>query len=310
MAIQYNAPPAMSPRMAAPEPRTEGMTNLRWVATIAPAVAVFVYETFRHQVFEHNGVLEGPYGNVLAGLVALTLSFLFASFIFTVVDHIQRDAIERTRRAAALSSMIEERERLSRELHDGLAQVISYVLVRLDTIRNLVESAKDQAAIAELESLRLAVDEVNSDVRESIAGLRSRVVERGLQDALADYLEEFEERYGIAAELRAKELRSEIAPEVALQLFRIAQEALTNVRKHAAATEVRVGLDEDPSRVLLVIADNGRGFEDGQPQPNLRSFGLAGMRERAQSVGGTCDVARGHQIGTTVTISVPVGTQP
>src|SRR5690606_19888768 len=114
--------------------------------------------------------------------------------VFRSVERIQNRAIEETRAATELTSMIEERERLSRELHDGLAQVISYVLVRLDTVRNLVEDGKSEAAARELEALRSAVDSINIDVRESIAGLRSRVLERGLVEALRDYLDEYEER--------------------------------------------------------------------------------------------------------------------
>src|SRR5690606_13716455 len=142
------------------------LTHLRWLDTILPAVAVFSYETARHQFFDHHLHVNEMYGNLVTGGVALLFSFLFARMVFRSVDRIQRQAIEETRTAAALSSMVEERERLSRELHDGLAQVLSYVLVRLDTVRNLVEGGKSAPAVQELEALRSAVDNVNVDVRE------------------------------------------------------------------------------------------------------------------------------------------------
>lgn len=286
------------------------LNHLRWLATVIPAGAVFGYETVRHQLLNHQHDGTEIYGNLLTGGVALVLSFLFARMIFRSVENIQMEAVEETRTSAALNSMIEERERLSRELHDGLAQVISYVLVRLDTVRNLVEDDKRDFAIAELESLRSTVDNVNIDVRESIAGLRSRVVERGLSEALSDYLEEYEERYGIRTELRLAGPRPDISPNAALQLFRVVQEALTNVRKHAGANQVRVGVDSTVQDVLeVVIADNGHGFDVAEASSNPRAFGLMSMRERTNLLGGECRLASARGRGTTVTISVPAGGQ-
>lgn len=280
------------------------LSRLRWLATVVPAAAILAYETARHRLFDHVLGIPELYGNVITACLVLAMSYAFSSLIFGAVRRIQRDAVTETRKAAALASMVEERERLSRELHDGLAQVISYVLVRLDTVRNLVESGKHDAAVTELESLRGAVDEVNADVRESIAGLRSRVVERGLGPALQDYLEEFEERYGIRTELRLQASHPATSADVNLQLFRIVQEALTNVRKHAGATEVRVGVQAADERLLVLIADNGRGFDGGDiPE---RSLGLTSMSERAESLGGACQVDSTLGKGTLVTITVPV----
>ena len=124
--------------------------ELRWLATIVPAVAIFMYETARHATFERLVPMPEAYGNLFTGLLTLLLSFWFSRSIFASVHRIQDEAVEETRRAAVLASMVEERERLSRELHDGLAQVTSYLLVRLDTVRNLVESGRSAAATAEL----------------------------------------------------------------------------------------------------------------------------------------------------------------
>jgi signal transduction histidine kinase len=280
------------------------LTHLRWAATILPALAVFAYESFRHGYLENHFGLDDAYGNLLTGVVALGFSFLFAHIVFRYVAEIQHDAVERTRAAAALDSMIDERERLSRELHDGLAQVISYLLVRLDTVRNLVEDGRTGAAVAELEALRSAVDNLNVDVRESIAGLRSRVVERGLVEALHDYLDEFEERYGIHTELRLDGPRTATSPNADLQLFRVVQEALTNVRKHASANEVRVGVACGEEGLEIVVADNGTGFEV-PGTPSDRAFGMMSMRERAASLGGSCTFTSKPGRGTTITICVP-----
>lgn len=181
--------------------RPLSLNSLRWRTTLVPAAAIFLYETLRHGLFEHAVPLPDFYGNLLTGTLALVLCFFFSRSVFREVAAIQRSALEETRRAAMLASMVEERERLSRELHDGLAQVASFLLVRLDTIRNLVEEQRSPEAVAELEALRGAAEGVNADVREAISGLRSRVAERGLAAAVEDYLEEFEERHHITTRL-------------------------------------------------------------------------------------------------------------
>ena len=282
------------------------LPHLRWLATLIPAAAVFTYESIRHQVIDHHLHVSEFYGNLVTGALALVLCYFFARVIFNRVEWIQIQAVEETRTAAALNSMVAERERISRELHDGLAQVLSYVLVRLDTVRILVEEGKAADATSELEALRSAVDNVNVDVRESIAGLRSRVVERGLVEALRDYLEEYEERYGILTELRATGDPLRLAPNADLQLFRVVQEALTNARKHAAAAQVRVGISWEHGGLDLAIADDGTGFDVDRATGD-RSFGLAGMRERVATLGGECLVKSTPGKGTTVSIAVPAG---
>ncbi len=283
------------------------LVHLRWLATIVPAVAVVAYETARHEVFDHRLHIHDLAGNFVTGGVALLFCYLFATAIFRSVEHAHRRAVEETRNAAALSSMVEERERLSRELHDGLAQVVSYVLVRLDTVRGLVEAGETEHAAAELESLRLAVDNVNVDVRESIAGLRSRVVERGLVQALSDYLEEYEERYGIRTELRAEGDLPRLSPDADLQLFRMAQEALTNTRKHAAAKQARVALAHSGGVLRLVVSDDGQGFGANDAVTNGPGIGLMTMRERAAALQGDCSIVSKPGTGTSVTVTIPAG---
>lgn len=283
------------------------LVHLRWMATIVPAVAVIAYETARHEVFDHRLHIHDLAGNFVTGGVALLFCYLFATAIFRSVEHAHRRAVEETGNAAALSSMVEERERLSRELHDGLAQVVSYVLVRLDTVRGLVEAGETEHAAAELESLRLAVDNVNVDVRESISGLRSRVVERGLVQALSDYLEEYEERYGIRTELEMEPGIPRLSPDADLQLFRMVQEALTNTRKHSEANHVSVSLTHSSGDLRIVISDDGRGFGATGVIANGPGIGLLSMRERAAALHGECSIVSKPGAGTSVTVTIPAG---
>ena len=194
------------------------LIRLKWLTTRVPAWTIFLYETVRHDVLDH--LLPIAYGNLLVGLLALVLAYGFSEVVFGIIGRLQVQALARTREVATLRAVIQERERLSRELHDGLAQLVSYLLIRLDTVTNLITTDRRQEAIAELERLHAVADDLYADIHESITGLRSKVAERGLIPALRDYLDEFEERHGIAVTLETDQAMEPVAPSVGLQLRR------------------------------------------------------------------------------------------
>ena len=229
-----------------------------------------------------------------------------------------------------MNAVMQERGRLSRELHDGAAQLVADLLLRLDTIKELVEDGRPQEAEAELERLHEVADEIYKDIGESITGLRTNVTERGLICALQDYIDQFEERYQILTSLRiltgeapdaASQPSSEfacpepaewvesISPLASLQLFRFIQEALTNVRKHAAAREATVTLMPNGSGQLkVVVADDGQGFiiPDTQKNGKARPLGLTSMQERVETLGGAFHVNSQPGSGTQVTATIPI----
>lgn len=266
-----------------------------------------LYETLRGTVL--RGPLSAPTEYLLVGVVAVALTYAFSEVVFGIVERLERQSLARSREVAALSAMMQERERLSRELHDGLAQLVAYLLVRIDTVTGLVTSDRRSEAVAELERLRGVADDLYADVRESIWGLRTRVSERGLLPAVQDYLEEFEERHEIVVSLKAEQIPQHLPPLVEFQFLRIVQEALANVRKHSGAERAWVELRcVQPDMLRMEIRDNGKGFD---PQagsgPNGRSYGLATMRERTASVGGTFTVESSPGAGTRVVAQAPLG---
>lgn len=283
------------------------LTRLKWLTTIVPAVAVFVYETVRHDLFAHR--FPNAYGNLIVGLLTLVCAYLFSTIIFGIVARLQEQALARGREVVALGAVIEERERLGRELHDGLAQLVAYMLVRLDTVADRLDAGHPDEASAELTRLRAAADDLYADVRESITALRTRVSERGLPVTLRDYLAEFEERHAIAVELRDAELTAALAPLASYQLLRIVQESLTNVRKHADATHAWVACrSSEPDWLELTIGDDGRGFDPATAGlPDTNRFGLSTMRERAEGLGGAVRVVSQPDAGTLVIVTVPRG---
>lgn len=288
-------------------PPSRQIRQLKWMTTILPALAVVLYETLRGTLL--SGVLTSPTGYLLVGLVAVVLTYTFSELVFGIVERLERQSLARSREIAALSAMMQERERLSRELHDGLAQLVAYLLVRIDTVTGLVTTDRRGEAVAELERLRGVADDLYADVRESISGLRTRVSERGLLPAVQDYLEEFEERHGIVVGLRADQVPQHLPPLVEFQFFRIVQEALANVRKHSGAQQAWVRLEcARPGVLRMEIRDDGKGFDpDAASGPHARSYGLATMRERTTSVDGTFRVESGPGAGTRVVAEAPIG---
>ncbi|HEU5432149.1 MAG TPA: GAF domain-containing protein, partial [Thermomicrobiales bacterium] len=178
----------------------------------------------------------------------------------------------------------EERERIARELHDALAQVLGYVNTKAQAVEELVRQGQGERALLQLGQLAEAARAAYADVREGILGLRaSPSPEHGFLDTLSGYLQRWQDQSGIAVDLAVEPagFASDLDPFGEVQLLRIIQEALTNVRKHAAAQQVMVRLVERDGWVEAEVADNGHGFEAAAPRlAGIPRFGLATMRER------------------------------
>ncbi len=204
-------------------------------------------------------------------------------------------------------AVVEERYRLSREIHDGLAQTLGALGWQIDRIKQMLDEGRLEEATAELEQGRRMVREAYADVREAIDDLRLDIEQAGgLATALAEYAADFERRSGVAVTLNLTPDLPCLTASAELQLLRIAQEALTNVRKHAQARHVEIGLrgTPDAGHVTLTVADDGRGFDADLPRGRGR-LGLATMRERAQSLGGEFSIITGPNRGTRIRVTLP-----
>jgi len=203
-------------------------------------------------------------------------------------------------------AVLEERYRLSREMHDGLAQTLGYLGMQTERLEGLLAQDRTEPLKRELTELRRVIAEAYLDVRESIDGLRLDVEQPGgLAEALRVHLQDFAKRTGLTVDGDSIEDPGDLPPEVALHLLRIAQESLTNVRRHSQASRVSVRLARQNNHLELTVADNGAGFEPELPQ-DRRRVGLASMRERARSLGGQLTLATGPDQGTRVTVRVPL----
>ena len=212
-----------------------------------------------------------------------------------------------------------ERERIARELHDSLAQALGYIRVQASIGRDAL--AQQQAGIGDaLSRIDNAASDAYAEVREAILGLRSSGSgdERRLVDALGDYVQRYREQTGVAIDLTVGPgvAAAGLAPAVEVQLVRIIQEALANVRKHARTAHAQLILDlvtrSGGPRIRTVIVDEGRGFDLDLTVSSTTGahFGLAVMRERAEGVGGTLTVTSAPDRGTRVVVEMPLSTAP
>jgi signal transduction histidine kinase len=216
------------------------------------------------------------------------------------------ELFEQVRRLAIL----EERDRLAREMHDSLGQVLGFVNLKAKVAADLINRGQAAVAAEELEQMRTAVQEAYQEVRQAILSLRATAPGRGLVASLREYIQRLREQSGLDVRLEAGEdLR--FPPAVEAQVIRIVQEALTNVRKHARASAVTVRFAPDPGDgTVVTVSDDGQGFDLASVEAGRGArFGLLTMRERAESIGGTLSIESAPGRGTTVRLWIPGGAQ-
>jgi len=206
--------------------------------------------------------------------------------------------------------VVQERERISREIHDGLAQALALLNMRVNVAKSLLVAGQTEQARKELDDAAQVIDAANRDVREAITALRL-TAPKGVEfvPTLKDFVLDFGLRSNLSTDFASVDGARAVvlAPMVEVQLMRIIQEALTNVRKHARAQNARVSLTRRAARLVVSIEDDGQGFDmdsvlTGQ---NKKNFGLTTMHERAESIGGSLDVQTQIGGGTRIAISVP-----
>jgi signal transduction histidine kinase len=205
------------------------------------------------------------------------------------------------------AAVLEERERIARELHDGLAQVLGYINTQTLAVRKLLASGRGEEAAVQLEAMEKAAKRVYGDIREAIFNLRTPL--RGsdrLADAVRAYLGNYSEMPGAPSALDLVEEGElpALPPSSEIQLMWIVQEALNNVRNHAEAKSATVRLSANGGGELVVsVEDDGRGFK---PEQRTRTgwphFGLQMMRERAEAIGGRFEIESQASRGTAVRV--------
>jgi PAS domain S-box-containing protein len=197
-----------------------------------------------------------------------------------------------------------ERGYVARELHDGAGQALAYLMVTLGRLEQ--QAGRPEAVAALVAELQRATQGVWDDLRRLALDLHPPNLERlGLAAALRQHVEDFSSRHGQVVEFEALGFDDvRLPPEVEVALYRIVQEALTNVARHAWARCVEVRLELNGDRVIAAVRDNGVGFKPGAEERG--GLGLVGMRERAEMLGGALVVESAIGAGTTVSVEIPL----
>jgi two-component system, NarL family, sensor kinase len=218
-------------------------------------------------------------------------------------------AIERARLAedATRLARAEERTRIAREIHDTLAQGLTAIALNIEGALHRLETHPDQARERLERALAMARENLE-DARRSVLDLRgaSRLEGKPLAEALAGLARSFTSDSGVPVHVEAKHTER-LPMRTESELFRIAQEALTNVRKHAHASKVELSLRTRGATLSLSVRDDGRGFSPRGRRPDGSGHGLVGMRERAKLLGGRIEVTSAPGKGTRIVARVPLG---
>jgi signal transduction histidine kinase len=230
----------------------------------------------------------------------LRLAETFASRASVAVDLSERMERDAFRRVVAAQET--ERRRLARELHDETGQALTSILLGLKTVDDSIEGEAAHAAVAGLRKLVVATLQ---DVRRLAVELRPKVLDDfGLVAALERLTESFGDQTGITVRLESSLGEERVGSEVETSLYRLVQESLTNIVKHAHARAVSIVLTRKPGTIVLVVEDDGRGFDPEHTREG--GFGLEGMRERVGLVGGRLQIEAREGAGTTIVAEVPV----
>ncbi|MDD5082163.1 MAG: sensor histidine kinase [Dehalococcoidales bacterium] len=256
-----------------------------------PALAAITAElllkrTDPEMVFLPQGAL---FGMLCASVVG---SFLLAWLPYVMNINVSQDI-----RVRAIS---EERRRLSRDMHDGVAQTLGIVRWRVELLQKTIAEGNVTQAIKDAAEIKAMVEGAQRETREVIDQLRTTIGDsQGFVPTLAQYATEFTQNYGIKCELRMADGEVSLPTLAEVELLYVAQEALTNVRKHAAASRVELSFKTRGDTAEMVISDNGRGFD---PAGRSQGYGMAVMRERIKSIGGELTVNSSPGRGTEIRV--------
>lgn len=199
----------------------------------------------------------------------------------------------------------DEKSRIARELHDDLGQQLTALKMDLSSVKEALESTADPQVLQQIRGMRRLIDATVASVRRIAADLRPVMLDDlGLIPAIEWLSNDFTNRYGIDVERDIEVGDTHSSPAGATTLFRIVQEALTNVARHAEATVVRLVVRVEDGACVVRIADNGQGASR-PATPAEKSFGLLGIRERAHMLGGAVEIHTSNGNGFALTVTFP-----
>ncbi|MCA9185419.1 MAG: histidine kinase [Pirellulaceae bacterium] len=241
----------------------------------------------------------------LAAALLCVLSWVLAHAAEQRRGHLQQLTIARDQLRGLASRLItaqeEERRKLSRELHDDLGQILASVGMDIELAQNVSENERSQYLTQALQGVRLVSDKV----RQTAADVRTSLLDDiGLRAAIQELLADFETRYQLRCHANLDVNDTVVSEDVSEHVYRIVQESLTNIVRHAGVREARLDVHIDATQIKLTVADEGSGIVRSSSE--RQGLGLIGIRERVALLRGTCEIRSAAGQGTEITVVVPL----
>jgi len=236
----------------------------------------------------------------------LTLLIVYTLFCFVTAAVPYRINLN-IRRRIEREAIIEERRRIAREIHDGVAQSLSYLNLKTKAVSDSVSSQNTVQALTDIGEIRKVVQDTYEDIRESIDQLSTEIRTLPITTALGNYIREFSSNNAIPVKFTVPKSFTRLSPIAELQLLRITQEALTNVRRHSLANEVEVKLKNTSDSIEMLVRDNGQGFnlmDLANAPPGYHGLNI--IKERAEGLGGSLNISTAPGKGAELIISLPI----
>ncbi|MDN4592362.1 sensor histidine kinase [Polycladomyces subterraneus] len=256
--------------------------QIKWLILIIPTVVIGLWEYIRHEFLLPYISME--LGNWLSPVFVFLVTITFLVRLFAIYEQLQ----EQLKKEQEEKAVLQERERLARELHDGIAQSLFLCSVQVNQMKH--KQPSDQ----EWEDLDKSLRQIHDYVRYSISNLKSppsttRTV--AWKDRIQELVKQFRFNTGILTDLQMDMEENQLTNKEKIELFACIQEALTNIQKHAHATEVTIILITTKNGWCLKVEDNGQGYS-GNPFQQPQRFGLRIMQERAIELNATLSLSR------------------
>ncbi len=266
--------------------------------TFSIAGLPFLAVVFSQQLIHGVPIAENFNPPELAfGLLAV---YLVGSFLLAWLPYLMNINESQNIRAQAI---VEERNRLSRDMHDGLAQALSIIRWKTQLLGKTIVSRNTMQSLNELNEITEMLEVTQHEAKAVIDQLHTTIKsDKGLVPTLAQYATDFTRQYGIRCELHVADGLMKLSSLAETELLCVAQEALNNARKHAKASVVQLSLESKSDGTEMAIRDNGRGFDSNV---GTKGYGLTVMEERVKSIGGQLSVNSSSGHGTEITVKLP-----
>lgn len=258
--------------------------QIKWLIIIVPMLTIELWEFIRHEYLYPYLSMEA--GNYLSAFVVLAVTLLLTMRLFARMEAMQ----EELNRERADKAILLERERIARQLHDGIAQSLFLLSVKMHKMEGENPALKNES----FQGLKETIRRVHDDVRQSISNLRyppSSVASSAWSETVKGLIAEFEKETGVKVSSRWELEEKALSPKDKVEIFACLREALMNIRKHAQAQHASIRLVPERKGWCLTVEDDGRGF-DGDPFRHPDRFGLRMMRERAEEMGWQFEIER------------------